>query len=404
VSGQYGRQTATSRLGVSRRTPELRRYLAIAAVFFLNAAVFANWVPRIPTIQNELRLDNAQLGLALLGLAAGQLIMLPFAGRLVTRLGSRRAAVAAAVVSSIAIALPPAAGSLAMLTLVLMLLGITGAILDVAMNSQGIELERIAARTILPYFHAAFSLGSLVGAAMGSAAAALGLAPEPHLLAAGGLFALLGLASAPGLLPADPQTTGSPGRPHLDRFLISLGLLAWSALLVEGAVTDWSAVFMRTELQASAGAAGAGYIAFAATMFVGALAGPRLSERYGSAQLIRVGGLLTTASTALIVLPHVLGLAILGFAGIGAALACTFPLILSTAGRHPTALVGTSVATVSIMGYTGFLAGPPLIGFIAEATSLSIALGLAGMFGLVLFFFADIVDGVPSRPATREPG
>lgn len=371
--------------GALKETVALRTRASVAGFFFLNGAVFGNWVPRIPEVQGRLGLGNAELGIALLGMAAGALLAMPLAGAIVERLGSRRATSWSALTYSLAIMLPASSANLAALAAGLAVFGACSAVLDVGMNAQGVGVERRVGRPLLPYFHAAFSVGTLAGAGAGAVFAAAGVPPGTHLLGVGAAAALLALLTSPALLP-DPRRA-SRGRRSLARPtkpLLVLGVIGFCALLAEGAVADWSAVYLRRVLQAEPGLAGAGYVAFASTMVLGRLSGVYLTRLLGPVALVRGGGALTVIGAALVVFPGGIATAVAGFACMGGALACVFPLVLSAAGRALEVPAGPAIATVSVMGYTGFLAGPPVIGFIAEASSLAGGLALVGGLGLVI--------------------
>lgn len=373
-----------------------RTQAAVAFIFFLNGAVFGNWVPRIPSIQQQLGLNDAELGVALLGMAAGALMAMPCASLIVEWLGSRHATTWFAIFYCLAIALPPAAPSLTALALGLFAVGTTSAILDVSMNAQGIAVEGHRNRPMLTYFHAAFSIGSLAGAGASSISAAAGVAALPHLFGTGIVFSVLAIAISPALLPSDTsrrvQRRWSLTRPT--RPLLLLGLAGFCALLAEGSVADWSAVYLQGSLGASPGLAGAGYVAFASTMVLGRLSGARLTRILGPVIVVQISSVLAMVGVALVVLPGSVSFAILGFACLGAGLSCVFPLVLSATVHVRRIPIGAGIATVSVMGYCGFLIGPPMIGFISEAFSLRGGFGLVGVLGLVILILSRVV-----RPA-----
>ncbi len=380
---------------VTRRT-----HAAVAAFFFLNGAVFGNWVPRIPEVQGRLGLDYAELGIALLGMASGALLALPSAGLVVERLGSKRSTTWSALAYSFAVVLPSTSTNLATLAAGLVVLGSSNAVLDVGMNAQGVGVERRTSRSVLPYFHAAFSIGTLVGAGSGAAFAATGVTPSIHLLVISVISTLFTLVTSRALLQdtaRSPQRLRSPVRPT--KPLLTLGVVGFCALLAEGAVADWSAVYLRRSLEAGPGLAAAGYVAFTSTMVIGRLLGVSLTRILGPAALVRGGGVMTVIGVALVVFPGRIGAAVLGFAFMGAALSCVFPLALSAAGQSQEVPTGPAIATVSIMGYTGFLTGPPVIGLVAEASSLAGGLSIMGVLGLVILALGHAV-----RPATGIVG
>ncbi|WP_131758535.1 MFS transporter, partial [Actinomadura fibrosa] len=261
---------------------------AVTAVFFLNGAVFASWVPRIPEVKDRLGLGDAALGAALAGPALGSVAAMAVAGALVARLGSRpvtRASLAAFCVLPGLIGL---AGTWGALFAALTAWGAALGTLDVAMNSAGMTVQHRYGRPIMSGLHASFSGGALAGAVAGSAAAHHGLPVPAHLAGTGAAALVIGVAVSRALLPADADAqAGGPAFARPTRPLLLLSALAFAALLSEGAAADWSAVYLRDVLDAGPGTAGAGYVAFAVTMTAGRLAGDRLVAAFGPVRVVR---------------------------------------------------------------------------------------------------------------------
>ncbi|XVQ09836.1 MFS transporter [Spirillospora sp. CA-255316] len=378
-------------------TPETRRARrAVAAVFALNGAVFASWVPRIPEVKAALGLGDAELGAALAGPALGAVIAMAAAGALVVRLGSRPVTrVSLAAFCALPALVGPAPSGPALFA-ALAAWGAAMGCLDVAMNSAGMAVQRLYGRPIMSGLHACFSGGALAGVAAGSVAAHLSV-PVPVHLAGGGAIALAaGLVVTRGLLPADHDAQAhGPALARPTGRLLLLSALAFAALLSEGAVADWSAVYLRETLHTGAGTAGAGYAAFAVAMTVGRLAGDRMVARFGP---VRVVGVLGGVSAAALGAALAIGAAPAAFAGLaalGLGLACVVPVVF-TAAAHVTDAPGPAIATVSTCGYLGFIAGPPLIGAIAQLIGLGPALGLVAALAGLMALSARAV-----RPAAR---
>jgi MFS family permease len=340
---------------------------AVTTVFFLNGAVFSSWYARLPAIQDDIGLGTGALGVALLGAPAGLLSAQPLVGAFVARRGSR-AVVAALPLYVPAVVLPALAFDMVTLLVAVTVVGAVNGTLDIAMNAQGLAVERAGSGRIFNSLHASFSFGALAGAGLAGAVAALGVAPLPHLAGVALIGAAAATAVAPHLL-AD-EGTADPRAPVFARpslRLAALGVIAFCALLAEGAVFDWSGIYLATEAGASAGIAPLGLAAFSLAMGVGRLAADPATERAGSPR-IAAGG---AASAALglglaLALATPLG-AVLGFAAMGLGLSAVFPLALRASGLEgPSSAPG--LAAVSTVGYTGFLLGPPIIGLLAEAT------------------------------------
>ncbi len=349
--------------------------LAVAGVFSLNGFGFASWVVRIPTVQEKLALSEGPLGIVLLGGVAGSLLSMPFAGWLVSRLGSRPVVATSAFLASLALPLLALAPSLPLLVLAFVLFGITVGALDVSMNAQAVAVEKRYERPIMSSFHAAFSFGGLAGAASGGFLASLGVGIAPHLL---GVAVLTAVATFPvyrALLPASTDVAGEgPAFARPTRALAGLGVVAFCVLLGEGAMADWSAVYLSGTLATGPGFAAAGYAAFSLTMAAGRLVGDRLVQRLGPVTLVRSGGVLAALGLGLSLAIAQPAAALVGFACAGAGFSIVFPVALSAAGRARDTAPGPAIAAVSTAGYSGFLAGPPAIGFLAEAVGLGAAL------------------------------
>ena len=350
-----------------------RARAAVTAVFFLNGLVFTSWYARLPDIQAELNLGPGTLGLALLGAPLGLLVAQPLTGALAASIGSRRLVVAAPLwlAAGIAPALAVDAPTLALAT---MTVGAANGVLDVSMNVEGLAVERAGTKRIFNSLHAAFSFGALTGAGLGGLAASIGLDPLPNLaivVAAGAVGAVVAARGLPQS-GAEPPPQG-PRFARPSRRLAALGAIAFCVLLAEGAVFDWSGIYIRTETDAPVGLAPAGLAAFNLAMGFGRLSADGIAERLGSAAVGRAGALIAVAGLGTALTLGTPGGAIAGFAVTGIGLAAIFPLALRAAGQEP-ALAGPAVAAVSSVGYAGLLTGPPAIGLLAEVLGLGGAL------------------------------
>lgn len=267
-----------------------------------------------------------------------------------------------------------------MATISLALFGAFNATLDVAMNAQAVEVERGYRRAIMSSFHGLFSLGGLAGAMTAGAAMASGLGDITHVV----VVSLAGLAILaiflPGLVVSSSR--GAPPGPVFVRprgMLVLLGVLALFAMLGEGAMADWSAVYLQNHLRSDPAFAAAGFAAFSMTMAAGRFAGDRLSNRFGPARLLRSSGLIAGFGLGGALLIGDPLAAVVGFGLVGLGLSNAIPVLFSAAGRVPGTEPGTALAAVATTGYLGFLAGPALIGLIAEASNLPLALGLVSL-------------------------
>ena len=366
---------------------------AVLAVFFTNGVVIGTWVVRIPALKEKLDLGEGLLGVALLGAAVGALVAMPVVGALVSRFGSRRVVGLSALALSVVLLTPGLASSLPMLVLAVVLLGAANGGLDVAMNAQAVAVERGYGRSIMSSFHAAWSFGGLGGAALGGLLASRGIEPLPHF-AAVAIPAAIAFACAYGaLLPssADASEEGTPAFARPTRALLGLGIISFCVLLGEGAMGDWSAVYLDDTLKTGPGFAAAGYAAFSLSMAFGRLFGDRFTELLGPVTLVRACGVIAAVGLGVALAAAHPIVALVGFACAGAGFSIVFPTALSAAGRTggPT---GPALAAVTTAAYTGFLVGPPFIGFLAEATGLGYALYLVVALSTAVVILAGAVN------------
>ncbi|MCW2578984.1 MAG: putative transporter [Blastococcus sp.] len=346
------------------------------AIFAANGAMFGNWAVRIPDVKADLGLSEAALGAALLVPAIGALISMPLAGALSARHGSRPATGVAALAFFAVPALLGLAPSFSWLVPGLLLFGLAIGSLDVTMNAQAVTVERAGNRPVMSSFHAAFSGGALIGSLTGALAAAGNVPLALHLAGTGLLLCALTAPLFPAML-AEVRVDGRRGPLFAwpRGRLLPLAVIALAVLLAEGAVGDWSAVYLRQELGAGAGAAGLAFTAFSLTMVAGRLAGDHVVTRWGRVRVVRVSALIALAGGLVVVLVPSVVVVVLGFAAMGIGLACVVPLVfVAAAGEDPDP--GPALAAVSTPGYVGFLVGPPLIGGLGELVGLASALAL----------------------------
>lgn len=378
--------------GISLSQPSAARF-ATAMLFAVNGGAAANWIVRIPAVQEELDLSTGTLGVALLGVAVGSLVSMPPTGWLVARLGSRPVSYGMALALCAALPLPALAPGLLSLVGALILLGAGMGGLDVAMNAQGVTVQRRYDRPIISAFHAVFSLGGLAGAAVGGAIAELGVDPLPHLVGVAVVSAVVVVLISRWLLPAGADAVShGPMIARPSRALAALGILAFCVLMGEGAMADWTAVFLRQTVETSPGVAAAGYAVFSLTMAAGRLVGDQLVARFGPVPPVRLGGLAAALGLGLALATAETVTSLIGFGLVGAGLSFTFPIVLTAASRTPGMAPSVAIAAISTAGYLGFLAGPPLIGLAGEVFTLRGGLMIVVALGVVIAMLSPAVS------------
>jgi hypothetical protein len=375
------------------------RRLAIGLFFFWDGLLIGSWASRIPAVQQHTSLTNARLGFALFAASLGALVTMPVAGRLCERVGSRSVTLAALVVGSGSLLATSFAGGLAGLAAALFGFGAGFGGMNVSVNAQGIALERLAGRSILSSFHAAFSAGGLVGAGLGALAAGAALEPRRHFAIVAVTLIATGVAATRFLLPPDADDRAQSRtfvRPPKAIFV--LGAAAFCSMLAEGATADWSAVYLHRSFAASAGVAALAYTFFALAMTIIRTFGDRLNGRLGPVVLARSGAALATVGLGIGLAVGSVPVGIAGFAAMGAGLGVVIPILFRAAASTPNVSASVGVAAVSTIGWLGFLAGPPAIGLAASALGLRAALGIVVLATLTLT--ALVGSAAPRRRAS----
>ena len=377
--------------------------VAVSAAFLIHSTVSGTWAPRLPAIKESLELSDGELGTALVGLAIGLVAGTRLAGAPVDRFGSQPVMRVGFPLLAATLVLPGLADSIVALFLSLFVLGLASGVLDVAMNAQGIEVERQLGRPILSGLHGLWSIGLGIGAGVAALAAAIGADPLEHFAVVAAVLAVLSVVFLRGLLPAhdqvrDESTEDERLSVRWTPALALLGLIAFCSFVGEGSASDWSAVYLTQELGASQALGALAFAAFAVTMAVARFATDPLRARLGNVTLVRGGSLIAAAGLGAALLIHEPAAGIAGFALLGLGLAPVVPIAFSAAGDLDPRATGRLVGRVATIGYVGSVAGPIMIGWLAEATSLRTALGLVVVLTLLIAVAAQASGA--TRPST----
>jgi predicted MFS family arabinose efflux permease len=369
----------------------MRSSLACRSVFLSNGLTLSAWVPLVPLAKQRLQLNEAGLGLLLLSLGAGALISMPLSGLVIARIGSKQAILISSMVFFATLPLLASLTAIPLMALCLFIFGAANGIMDISMNAQGVSIEKLVGRPIFSSLHGMFSVGGIIGASLCGGLMHFGCTPVAATGIVATAMAVIVLGQASALLPG---RDGQVERKHFNRptgLVALLGLLALAAALAEGAMMDWSAVFLRFNRGFSEAGAGLGFAAFSATMAIGRLTGDKVVGRIGAEMTIRFGSLLAAIGLCLLTMSDLPSLVIIGFALTGLGLANLMPQLFSLAGKLPGFSPGVAISAVATLAYAGILAGPPLIGPLATLTSLPIALSMLALAMLLVVLGAGAV-------------
>jgi fucose permease len=362
---------------------------ATTGVFVVNGAAIGIWVAHIPWVQERFDLSKSALGVVLVGMALAVILALPVAGQAIVRHGSERIVWVGGIACALAVNLPILAPHPLLVALGLAVLGGASATQDVAMNSHGVKVEKDLGRPIMSSLHAGWAFGGMAGAGFAAACAAIGLDARVTV-ALGSLLLLAMLFVSASRIGHGSVAEGdeAPGFTLPSRGVVLLAVLCLLLMVTEGAMADWGGLYLRADLGASAAVAALAFSFFTGGMTVGRVVGDWINNRIGPVALLRWGALLTGVPLGAMLLIGQPGVALVGLFLVGLGVSNGVPLMFSAAGRQPDTPPGPGIAAVSSMGSLGFLAGPPVIGVLADAVSLPWALATLILGAVVVFALA----------------
>jgi MFS family permease len=383
---------------IAKQTRLSKAWWAVVSRFLLHGLVVATWVSRIPAIQETLKLNNAQLGLCLLGTAIGSVAGVAVAGWLVARFGSKQVTTWSTAAFCLAMIGPSLATNAATLFAALIIYGAMAGANDVSINSQAVAVEAATRTPTMSRFHAMFSIGGMLGAGLGGWLAGQDVSPRLHFAIASLIFLGISALGARHLLEthehAEAPTDGATFK-RIPRVIVMLAVLGLCLFLSEGAMADWAGVYLKQALLAKPAAAAAGYAVFSAGMATFRLLGDLITKRLGAVLTVRIGALVAACGLTAALLTCSIGWALFGFLLTGAGYSVIVPLTFGASGRVKGIPQGAGIALVSGAGYAAFLLGPPLIGGLAGLFTLRAALFLLVGLSLLAVWLANAVQSAP---------
>jgi hypothetical protein len=370
-------------------------------MFAVNGSIVGTWIASIPALQVSLAASATEIGIALLCAAAGSLVAMPITGQLLAHISSQRLLIVSSLVFPLLAPLPLLAPSVPLLAVALLIFGAANGVMDVSMNAHGVALERSMGRAVTSSLHAGWSLGGLVGAAAVALSVAVGVPSGVEALAAAGVAWLVALVAGRAIGTGSIATEGAARISLPSRAVLPIGLLAVGAAFVEGGLADWAGIYLRQGVGADASVAAFGYAAFSLGMAIGRGGGDAVRERIGSVRMTQIGLVLVAVTVALMLVMQDARVALVGVAFAGVGIANAIPQFFNAAGRIPPA--GPSLSAVFTTAYTAFLVGPPVIGVIADAVGLTLALGLIVVCALVAAAAIRSVPAAETNPRFVVP-
>ena len=375
----------------------------VMLVFFLQPIAFGSWLPRIPEVQAGLGLGPGALALALLGMPLGTLLTLPFAGPLVGRIGARTTIIVGFIYYAVAASLPAFSPEPIVLFVALMFAGSAISFLELGLNVGADSVEKSSGTLIMTKSHGFWSIGIMVGSLIGSGMAGLGIEPRWAILTVALLTMPMGIAAGMALPRLDSDAPAEGGTQHSawslpSPALLGICLFVFGITMTEGAMADWSAIFLRDALSAEGGTVGLGYSVFACMVAAGRFSGDFLKGRLGAIGVARLCGALAVAGAVLLYLAPNVIVALIGFGTIGFGVSVGFPLAVTAAAGIGDRAASANVAVLSFVALTGFLIGPPMIGFVAEISDIRIGVACVVPFLLLSLF---LTGRLKSRTAPK---
>ena len=362
----------------------------VGLAFLLHSFLFGNLATRLPDIKHQLELSNSEMGFALFGMSIGGLCMMPFVGWLLAKLGTGRSNLVFCFIMCFMVFIPITATSLWVLVLGFYLYGVSMGAQDVAMNSAANAVEKKYGVKIMSTCHGMFSIGAMFGAVTASYLAGKGISKETHMLFVIIAMLLLLAYLFPHLMRLPTLVTEKKEKLFAlpKGSLLTMGAVGFCIMMGEGAIQDWSAIYLKDSLMVSSYMAGLGLAGFALAMAIGRFYGDSIIPRYGAKRIVSLGSLIGGVGIFVTILsPSIIG-AIIGFTIVGLGFSCVVPVLFRNAANVPNVASGTGVAAVTSAGICGFLIGPPTIGFIGESYGLNYGLGIVALLGVLAFLFS----------------
>ena len=376
------------------RTPKQIR-IANTVFFFLSGFGYATWASRIPSIQHDLHLNEAQLGTLLFAMPVGLMLTLPITGRVLSTYSSKAVMLFGALFFSVVLVFIGLSSSIWQLTIALFCLGSARNLLNISANAQAVAVQTLYSKSIMATFHGVWSLAGFAGAAVGAIMVFYNINPAYHLVTVSILLLLFSLWFYGGTMNEEPiPQTNKKIFALPEKGLLKFAFICFASMACENTMYDWSGIYFEKAVHLPKAIATAGFVAYMIAMTSGRFLGDMLVNKYGLKILLKFSGIFIFSGFVLAVLLPYPITAGLGFILVGLGVSCIIPMVYQMVGRSTSLSSGTAIASISTIGYLGFLLVPPLVGYVAEGIGLRWAFGIIAAFGILVVV---LVNGISDK-------
>ncbi len=385
--------TSPSKMPLSSKMTSPQKYrLANTLFFFVSGFGYSSWASRIPSIKQQLHLNDAQFGAILFALPVGLILTMPFTGRLLNHYSSKYIMLAGALLFNLVLPLPGIAAYGWQLVVILLFFGSFRNLLNLSMNAQALGVQKLFSKSIMTTFHAVWSLAGFTGAAIGYAMVSFNITPAKHLSSVSLLLMALTAFAYPRTLEEEPSKEQKKFFSMPDKTLLKFALISFASMACENTMYDWSGIYFQNQLHSTKAMATAAFVVFMTAMTAGRLVGDSVVSKWGIPRILQYSGIFVATGFFLcFLIPNKLTSGI-GFVLIGIGVSCIIPLVFSLAGKSKTLSSGSALASISTIGYLGFLMVPPTVGFISQWAGLKWAFLIMAALGVLIIVMSRLIQ------------
>ena len=378
------------------KSPKAYR-IACAIFYFISGFGYSTWASRIPTIKQSLHLNEAQLGSVLFALPVGLMLTMPVTGRLLAHYSSRAIMLIGSLLLCVILIFIGLSNSMWQLVVILFLFGSARNLLTLSINTQGVAVQALYSKSIMASFHGIWSLAGFAGAAVGLLMVYLNVYPAWHFLIVSAILAVFTLYFINDTYYQQPiPQSNKPVFSLPDKYLLKFSLICFACMACENTMYDWSALYFQKEVNPDKTLATAAFVIYLVAMTTGRFFGDRLVTRAGIKTVLKFSGIFIFSGLFLAVLMPFTFLVMLGFVLVGFGVSCIVPMVFSLAGKSKNMSSSSALASISTVGYLGFVLVPPFVGYIAQLAGLRWSFGLIAIFGAVIVYLVSKIDETES--------